>query len=808
MLKSETPVAVGNGVFSSAFSEIAHEVTFVVPGGSVEAYREAWSSWCPAAYICSDSRQHDWEVTVVAEDNASGLLNAIAGGMDDEVMWNVFRLKISGTINSYDFMIMRNKMLNLRYLDLSEAQVVYNAYEHYQGYHSNDNELPGYAFYRSNLMECKLPKNLTCIGGSAFEGCLLRNIVIPESVEVVGHAAFSSCRFMEDVQFPSTLKVIEGNAFSSCSALKSIKLPDGVSRVEYGAFGGCDLVEVRIPSSIITIGDGAFSSRSLKDVYTYVIEPLSIGQTTFDNETYLTATLHIPETAESNYYWDTQWSQFQSRVEFNEPYEYFYLNKDLVMDDDTPRLEGEADEETGEVTGPDADLNPGSGLVVEGDEEQNLGDVHLKDDGNGNGSSMIGHGNKGQGNLNAKNVHIDIEVEANRWYFFCFPYEIDKTNIKYKGSYVLRYYDGAKRAENGSGGWTDWADDHLTAGVGYIFQGSQTGTLTFQIPDVTFDSEDREILLESHAANESQDAGWNFVGNPYTSYFDMHDLGYDYPITVWNQNSGTYEAFNPQDDEYRFHPYQAFFVQKPTGEDAITFKAEHRKTKLQGEAEDEARAASANANINWGKRLANMDRKLVNLTLSDGQKTDKTRVVFNNERRTTYEVGCDAAKFMADGVPQLYSMDGNAVKYAINERPEDNGVVRLGYSVAADGNYTIGLSRADAGVMLKDKLTGASHDFADGDYAFTSEAGTFDDRFLLVKSMEATGVNGVFAAGEAVVNVETGIISVYQADGLHTTVTTTDGVLAGEMEGNGSLRVRPGVYVVKVGDNAKKLLVK
>ena len=808
MLKSETPVAVGNGVFSSAFSEIAHEVTFVVPGGSVEAYREAWSSWCPAAYICSDSRQHDWEVTVVAEDNASGLLNAIAGGMDDEVMWNVFRLKISGTINSYDFMIMRNKMLNLRYLDLSEAQVVYNAYEHYQGYHSNDNELPGYAFYRSNLMECKLPKNLTCIGGSAFEGCLLRNIVIPESVEVVGHAAFSLCRFMEDVQFPSTLKVIEGNAFSSCSALKSIKLPDGVSRVEYGAFGGCDLVEVRIPSSIITIGDGAFSSRSLKDVYTYVIEPLSIGQTTFDNETYLTATLHIPETAESNYYWDTQWSQFQSRVEFNEPYEYFYLNKDLVMDDDTPRLEGEADEETGEVTGPDADLNPGSGLVVEGDEEQNLGDVHLKDDGNGNGSSMIGHGNKGQGNLNAKNVHIDIEVEANRWYFFCFPYEIDKTNIKYKGSYVLRYYDGAKRAENGSGGWTDWADDHLTAGVGYIFQGSQTGTLTFQIPDVTFDSEDREILLESHAANESQDAGWNFVGNPYTSYFDMHDLGYDYPITVWNQNSGTYEAFNPQDDEYRFHPYQAFFVQKPTGEDAITFKAEHRKTKLQGEAEDEARAASANANINWGKRLANMDRKLVNLTLSDGQKTDKTRVVFNNERRTTYEVGCDAAKFMADGVPQLYSMDGNAVKYAINERPEDNGVVRLGYSVAADGNYTIGLSRADAGVMLKDKLTGASHDFADGDYAFTSEAGTFDDRFLLVKSMEATGVNGVFAAGEAVVNVETGIISVYQADGLHTTVTTTDGVLAGEMEGNGSLRVRPGVYVVKVGDNAKKLLVK
>ena len=122
MLKSETPVAVGNGVFSSAFSEIAHEVTFVVPGGSVEAYREAWSSWCPAAYICSDSRQHDWEVTVVAEDNASGLLNAIAGGMDDEVMWKygsriVMKERIPGILSG----AMGNQMYTAR-LD-SEQEV-------------------------------------------------------------------------------------------------------------------------------------------------------------------------------------------------------------------------------------------------------------------------------------------------------------------------------------------------------------------------------------------------------------------------------------------------------------------------------------------------------------------------------------------------------------------------------------------------------------------------------------------------------------------------------------------------------------
>ena len=43
-------------------------------------------------------------------------------------------------------------------------------------------------------------------------------------------------------------------------------------------------------------------------------------------------------------------------------------------------------------------------------------------------------------------------------------------------------------------------------------------------------------------------------------------------------------------------------------------------------------------------------------------------------------------------MPQLYSLDGQGVKYAINERPEGNGVVSLGYEVQAAGNYTIGLT--------------------------------------------------------------------------------------------------------------------
>lgn len=823
-----------------------------VPKESLDMYKTEWPQ-LSASRIVGLDKEYNRIVDVVANNSSSAVFDAIGGLVDKDNANAVIKLKVNGTVNSYDFMVIRNKLVNLRELDLSGARVVYCPYEHYQGYHSMNDSIPDYAFEGLPLELCILPDSLDYIGYKSFsqsgiqyitmpkygvreigyeaysECSSLRGIDLSNGVEKIGYRAFyhcsdymgqwndiiyipEGCVFIGDyafaemnlgsVSFPSTLEYIGNGAFDRCN-LKTVKFPNGLQYIGSQAFNNNSLEEVRFPASVLRVGSDAFyGNHSIKNVYAYVVEPLELDQNTFEGQVFQNATLHVPETAFGNYYWDTQWSQFRSLVEFNEPYEYFYLNKDLVIDEETPRLEGDTISGTGEVQGPDADLNPGSGLVVEGSESQDLGDVHLKDDGNGNGASVIGQGDKdGHCNINAKNLHIDIQVEANRWYFFCFPYPIDKKNIKYDGSYVLRWYDGAERAQHGRGGWKDWAAGKLTAGVGYIFQGSQSGTLTFQVPDAKFDGENRDILLQSHGADEVQDAGWNFVGNPYTSYFDLQDLGYDYPVTIWN--GWSYEAYNPQDDDYVLYPYQAFFVQKPNAEDGITFHAAHRKTKLQSEA-----ARRANVAPRRMRRAAGVERRLVNLTLSDGKVTDKTRVVFNARKRETYEVGCDAAKFMAEGVPQLYSLDGQGVKYAINERPEGNGVVSLGYEVQAAGNYTIGLTRADVGVMLKDKLTGASHDFSEGDYVFSSEAGTFHDRFLLVKSASATGVNGVFAAGEAVVDVENGTIAVSGAAGLRTTVTALSGILMGIIDGNGSLDVRPGVYVVNVGGQARKVVVR
>ena len=117
-----------------------------VPESCIEAYRTAWSD--KVNDILCLERQHDWDVMVEAEEKSSAVLQAVGGVSDNEAARNVVRLKVSGTVNSYDFMVMRNKMTSLRELDLTDAHVVYNPYEHYQGYHSWNDSLPDYAFYR------------------------------------------------------------------------------------------------------------------------------------------------------------------------------------------------------------------------------------------------------------------------------------------------------------------------------------------------------------------------------------------------------------------------------------------------------------------------------------------------------------------------------------------------------------------------------------------------------------------------------------------------------------------------------------
>ncbi len=753
VLSSETMVTLS---VSNIEYTIGEYTSVLVPANLLEAYRVA-NNWKEMAYrIIPMEVDTDYDVEVTASDNSSALQTAIG----EENLANVIALKVKGSINGYDVMILRNKMVNLHSLDLSEANIVEDAnhYCYYGSYYTKNNVFPEYVFYDhknissvqmpesiteigqyafyqcSNLCKIEIPENVVKIDIGVFESCeALQSVVIPDNVEAIGDYAFSKCNSLQKVVIGKSVKTIDYSAFYYCNILSDLTLGNSVETIGSTAFYDCNLKTLTIPSSVKSIGSNAFSRNPLEKVYATSVLPIAISQDAFSAWT--TATLYVPKDDENDwnatydaYYWDTQWSQFASLQSWTPQYEYFYLEDDYEM-------------ETGEIPGtddkdPDADLGKESGFIVDEDAHQDMGEVNIDSDGENGGSIIAEGGSEGsdEGNVTMDKLNIKIAVQPNKWYFFCFPFDIAKESITCDANYVFRHYDGKSRAEHGNSGWknvTESEGDYLKAGKGYIFQCDKSTDLVLTIDNPAFNGKDKSSpKLDKNTSDNAQDANWNFVGNPFLSYFNLDDLTYNAPITVWN--GSTYEALRPGDDDYSFHPFQAFFIQKPEGIDDFEFYASGRETKKQSEKK-QAKAKAMRA-----KKAPAADRKLINLIITDGENVDKTRVVFNGKKADAYEMDCDAAKFMSTAnVPQIYTLDNKNVKYAINERP--SGSVKLGYVATKAGQLRIAAVRMEQTVSIMDNETGTITPLTD-DYSFETEAGTFNERFVLLLG-DPTGIN-------------------------------------------------------------------
>ena len=784
ILEATTPPAVKSNTFSS-------NVSFAVPVSALDTYKND-ANWATYASKIVSADYAILSLDVTAEEGSSALLKEIG----DANTQSVVDLTIKGSINSYDVIILRDKMPNLRHLDISEAAVVASNKAFYGTSCTADNDLGNDAFRGlSNLLSVKLPKDLVRIGKYMFYDCSgLTGVTIPNSVTSIGDNAFYACRGLTGVTIPNGITSIGNSTFYYCSSLNEIKLPPTLQTIGSSAFSSCSsLTEVRLPSSILSVAGSAFyACNAIKNVYTYTIEPTSIEESTFSTTAFQNATLHVPSTSYLNYYWDDGWKRFLNLTYFDEPYDYFYLNNDYTLDEETGYIDGT----------PDVDINAGGGLVVEGetsdteDVKQELGDVNINHDGNGTSGSIIG-----DNNVHADNLNIRINIKGGRWYFFAFPFDIPFSKISMENGtqYVFRYYDGEERAKNGKGGWKDINENHLKAARGYIFQAAADDVLVLNIADVRFKKEDKYNELVEHVTENLQDASWNFTGNPYLSYYDINNLGYDAPITIWNGSS--YEAIRPGDDDYHFAPFEAFFVQKPEDKGSVDFNGDDQKTHKKAKA-----AQAANAARRTGAPVAR-DRKLVNIAISgENAAADRTRVVFNDKQSLAYETACDAVKFESDAAAQLYTLDNKNVRYAINERPVGNGTVPVGVKLANGGRYTISAERMDTAVLLKDEKTGTVHNLAEGAYTFIADAGTDEARFALVFNGGTTGIEGAVAA-DAVAAVDGGV-NIENAAGAVVEIYTAAGAVVVSDVVSGYVALPAGAYIVKINGNSIKVAVK
>ena len=215
-----------------------------------------------------------WENDLVSHDATAReyiVINSTAGHLKDSIIaankdyTQLRNLKITGQINSADFLFMRDTMEMLQALNLKEVRIkggdIFSGQNPVIG---DDDEIPTYAFsYKTSLTNFVFPDTLKAVNAHSLESTSITgSLIIPEGVTLIGTGAFGSCHSLTGtLSLPSTLKVIEGeNTFLRCGFVCELKLPEGLEEIGPQVFMECTgfYGELRLPESLKKIGRNAF----------------------------------------------------------------------------------------------------------------------------------------------------------------------------------------------------------------------------------------------------------------------------------------------------------------------------------------------------------------------------------------------------------------------------------------------------------------------------------------------------------------------------------------------------------------------
>lgn len=121
-----------------------------------------------------------------------------------------------------------------------------------------------YAFYNmQSVKSVRILGEIKEIGTSTFRKCYnLQSVQLPDTLTGIREQAFGECRALKTIQLPDSVTSIGVSAFELCG-LGQIELSDSVRQIGASAFYYCtNVTELRIPASVQSIGDGAFSGMN------------------------------------------------------------------------------------------------------------------------------------------------------------------------------------------------------------------------------------------------------------------------------------------------------------------------------------------------------------------------------------------------------------------------------------------------------------------------------------------------------------------------------------------------------------------
>lgn len=688
-----------------------------------------------AANVCAVQGAWAQELTVkvtLLEPGSLGTEILAAPGVDH--IKNVVNLTVTGPMNDDDWETL--KLIDaLKTLDLNKAET---------------KSIPKSQFnsYCGNLTTVKLPNTIETVGSYAFAGKgHLVSINWPTSAKEIPECCFLSCISLQPFTIPEGVTRIGNSAFERCLNFKST-IPSSIKEIgryaftcNYDEVAGMEGIDVVIPEGA-TVGERAFSYTRVKSItfpstyYKYdqnvIYNPtvtLTFKSPTMMLNGYVApeGTLRVPQHLVNSYKLDGTWGRWAKVEGFTLasvsdvttwPIQTSFDMKNNIRMDGTPNV----------------DISPNIVLNMSGTTAQNFKNFSFwtrryRD-------NWGYHFEPVQLISTCDNVKITGTMEYHigavkkEWHFMSLPFDFKVGDVTADGDtkFVIRTYDGSNRAitNSSTGNWkSTTASTIIKAGTGFIIQTNYDAWVTFKAQandsrNYALSNKIFEYALQKNNSNQPDHKGWNLVGNPWQTWYNIHKMNFTAPISVYENNR--YNAYSVIDDDYALTPNQAFFVQCPDNVTKIGFPVDGRQLDNKIESQNAARADQAS------------ERKLIDVVLTDGTNSDRTRFVLNPQASLDYELTCDASKFFATDtdLPQIYTLE-QRVPMAINERPMGDGTVKIGIRMAQDGEYTISSPRCHLNnIVLVDNETGRETNLADGDsYTFTAKAGTDDSRFSL-----------------------------------------------------------------------------
>lgn len=374
---------------------------------------------------------------------------------------------------------------------------------------------------------------------------------------------------------------------------------------------------------------------------------------------------------------------------------------------------------------------------------------------------------------------------------------------------TLKRYDAAKRAGydytfNGTdGAWTDFAGTSYTYGdkerygllldntagkaatVRFVGKGDSRQDYVYREgKGITDAAKTVRLTKENHSEpwatpqsggnkfTHKENMSWNLFGSPYLCAMNYDDM--EYGRVIYGYQNDKYVTVNTDVETTpagHIPAGDAVFTQTATLKDYETFGVSPRGGEKSGEAYENKAEVKLSVARTGETRSADGGAAQADVL--------QLGAVEPAEARTDFDMGADGVKWMADGVAQIYAVQGGG-RYSLLSAVNVEGKVAVGVSVPEAGMYTIAvpddcLADGYETVVLEDNVAHKTVDLLEGGYDFTTAVpGDIEGRFAVsFNRMVDDGCNDgirAYSAQPGMVRVE-GVeagdrISVYSADGI------------------------------------------